>query len=188
MLRAYRRPVAKRMARASEVTSFIPALANSLAGKVAEVEVAHAARSAGESKYSFWRLIKLQWDLQTGFSSLPLQGITALGLATATGAILFGLYLVFRRFFGIQLGLVTPEDLKAEQGIFTLFALLFFVVGAQFMAIGILGEYVGRIYTEVRRRPRYLVRKVWRSRAQRSDAPPPAPGSAPPAASGNGTR
>jgi len=84
------RPVAKRMARASEVTSFIPALANSLSNRVAEVEVAHAARSAGESKYSFWRLIKLQWDLQTGFSSLPLQGITGLGLATACGAILFG--------------------------------------------------------------------------------------------------
>jgi undecaprenyl-phosphate 4-deoxy-4-formamido-L-arabinose transferase len=175
MLRAYRRPVAKRMARASEVTSFIPALANSLAGKVTEVEVQHAARSAGESKYSLWKLVKLQWDLMTGFSSLPLQAITSLGMITAIGAMLFGAFFVFRRFFGVRLGLATQGDLDAEQGMFSLFALLFLFVGAQFVAIGVLGEYVGRIYTEVRRRPRYLVRRVWRSRA-RASAPPPAPG------------
>jgi undecaprenyl-phosphate 4-deoxy-4-formamido-L-arabinose transferase len=179
MLRAYRRPVAKRMARASEVTSFIPALANSLAGKVTEVEVAHAARSAGESKYSLWKLVKLQWDLMTGFSSLPLQAITGLGITTAGGASLFGIYLVLRRLFFVQLGWVTQADLDAEKGIFTLFALLFLFVGAQFMAIGVLGEYVGRIYTEVRRRPRYLVRRVWRSRAPRLSEPAPAPGSTP---------
>jgi undecaprenyl-phosphate 4-deoxy-4-formamido-L-arabinose transferase len=189
MLRAYRRPVAKRMARSSEVVSFIPALANSLAGKVAEVEVAHAARSAGESKYSLWKLVKLQWDLMTGFSSLPLQAITSLGIATALGAILMGIYLGLRRLFFVKLGWVTQADLDAEKGIFTLFALMFLFIGAQFVAIGILGEYVGRIYTEVRRRPRYLVRRVWRARPHRGDVPAPsapAPGAAPAAGPGNG--
>ena len=162
MLRAYSRPVAKRMARSSEVTSFIPALANQLAGKVTEVEVEHAARAAGESKYSLTKLVKLQFDLMTGFSTIFLQSISGLGVVTALGAILMGLFLLVRRLFFVRLGWVDQADLDAEHGIFTLFAILFFVIGAQFIAIGVLGEYVGRIYTEVRRRPRYLVRKVWR--------------------------
>jgi undecaprenyl-phosphate 4-deoxy-4-formamido-L-arabinose transferase len=163
MLRAYRRPVAKRMANASEVTSFIPALANQLAGKVTEVEVEHAARAAGESKYSLWKLMKLQFDLMTGFSTVFLQSISGLGMLVAFGAMIFGVYLGIRRLaFFVNLNWVSEQDLKEEHGIFTLFAMLFFVIGAQFVAIGVLGEYVGRIYTEVRRRPRYLVRKVWR--------------------------
>lgn len=167
MLRAYKRPVAKRMAKAKEHTSFIPALANSLAGKVTEVEVEHAARAAGESKYSLWKLFKLQFDLMTGFSMVFLQGISALGVLTALGAILMGLYLGVRRLFFVKLGWVDQATLDAEHGIFTLFAALFFVIGAQFIAIGVLGEYVGRIYTEVRHRPRFLVRKVWRGSSPR---------------------
>ncbi|HZU98869.1 MAG TPA: glycosyltransferase [Planctomycetota bacterium] len=172
MLRAYKRPVAKRMARASENTSFIPALANQLAGKVTEVEVEHAARAAGESKYSLWKLVKLQFDLMTGFSSIPLQAISGLGILVAIGAILMGVYLMARRLFFLKLGWVTEAELQAEQGIFTLFAILFFVIGAQFVAIGLLGEYVGRVYTEVRRRPRYLVRKVWRGSPKLPEAQP----------------
>jgi undecaprenyl-phosphate 4-deoxy-4-formamido-L-arabinose transferase len=173
MLRAYRRPVAKRMALSSEVTSFIPALANQLAGKVTEVEVEHAARAAGESKYSLLKLVKLQFDLMTGFSTVLLQAISGLGLVTAFGAIAFGIFLGIRR---LVLG-----DVPGEQGVFTLFAILFFVIGTQFVAIGVLGEYVGRIYTEVRRRPRYLVRKVWRAPTEQqrvSPAAPPSPGAA----------
>jgi undecaprenyl-phosphate 4-deoxy-4-formamido-L-arabinose transferase len=163
MLRAYSRPVAKRMARSSEVTSFIPALANQLAGKVTEVEVEHAARAAGESKYSLVKLVKLQFDLMTGFSTIFLQSISGLGTVVACGSILMGAYLAVRRLaVALGYGWVSEQDLKDEHGIFTLFAVLFFVIGAQFIAIGVLGEYVGRIYTEVRRRPRYLVRKVWR--------------------------
>ncbi|MEZ0231035.1 MAG: glycosyltransferase, partial [Planctomycetota bacterium] len=171
MLRAYKRPVAKRMARASEVTSFIPALANSLAGKVTEVEVEHAARAAGESKYSLWKLMKLQFDLMTGFSTVFLQGIMPIGVLMAVGAMLMGVYLGFRRLFPELVG-VNPQDLRDEHGIFTLFAVLFFVIGAQFIAIGVLGEYVGRIYTEVRRRPRFLVRKVWRGQVPAGSSAP----------------
>ncbi|MBI3724890.1 glycosyltransferase [bacterium] len=185
MLRAYRRPVAKRMANASEVTSFIPALANQLAGKVTEVEVAHAARSAGESKYPFRKLVKLQFDLMTGFSTVPLQGIMGSGVVVATGSVLFGIFLGLRRLFPAFFH-VTLEELKAEQGIFTLFALLFFVVGVQFVGIAILGEYVGRIYTEVRRRPRYLVRKVWSQRSEHAE-PGEKLSTTTAAAGGNGT-
>jgi undecaprenyl-phosphate 4-deoxy-4-formamido-L-arabinose transferase len=173
MLRAYTRPVAKRMARAREITSFIPALANQMSGKVAEVEVEHAARSAGESKYSIWKLVKLQFDLMTGFSVIFLQSISGLGMVVAFGAILMGLYLGVRRIaFELGGGWVTAKTLEDEHGIFTLFAVLFFVIGCQFVAIGVLGEYVGRIYTEVRRRPRYLVRKVWRGSPKLPEAQP----------------
>ena len=172
MLRAYKRPVAKRMANSSEVVSFIPALANQLAGKVTEVEVEHAARAAGESKYSLRKLVKLQFDLMTGFSTVFLQSISGLGMTVAAGAILMGIYLGVRRLaVALGHGWVDAKTLEEEHGIFTLFAILFFVIGAQFVAIGVLGEYVGRIYTEVRRRPRYLVRKVWRGQAPASAQP-----------------
>jgi undecaprenyl-phosphate 4-deoxy-4-formamido-L-arabinose transferase len=125
------------------------------------VVVEHAARAAGESKYSLLKLLKLQFDLMTGFSTVFLQGILPIGVMMALGAMLMGVYLGVRRLFPDLVG-ATQQDLRDEHGIFTLFAVLFFVIGAQFVAIGVLGEYVGRIYTEVRRRPRFLVRKVWR--------------------------
>jgi len=150
MLRAYSRPVVDAMVNAVEISTFIPALANTLAKNVIEIEVAHAPRQRGESKYSFWRLIRLNFDLMTGFSNLPLQFISWMGALIALAGIGFGLFLFVRRL------IVGPE----VEGVFTLFAILFAFVGVQLFCLGLLGEYVGRIYSEVRRRPRYLIRRV----------------------------
>jgi undecaprenyl-phosphate 4-deoxy-4-formamido-L-arabinose transferase len=151
MLRAYRREVVKAMLMCKERSSFIPALANSFAKRITEVPVAHAERAAGTSKYGLWKLINLQFDLLTSFSLLPLQMLSVFGVLTAG----FG--------FTLFLGLVAYRFMHPEgtaQGVFTLFAILFFFVGCQFIAFGLLGEYIGRIYQEVRDRPRYMVRKV----------------------------
>lgn len=151
MLRAYRREVVKAMLMCKERSSFIPALANSFAKRITEVPVAHAERAAGTSKYGLWKLINLQFDLLTSFSLLPLQMLSVFGVLTAG----FG--------FTLFLGLVVYRFMHPEgtaQGVFTLFAILFFFVGCQFIAFGLLGEYIGRIYQEVRDRPRYMVRKV----------------------------
>ena len=150
MLRGYRRNVVDNINRCQEATTFIPALGQTFAANPSEVEVAHAERAEGESKYSVYKLIRLNFDLMTGFSVVPLQLFALLGVLMSLFAVGFSLFLLVRRF------LVGAE----VEGVFTLFAILFFFVGAIMFGIGIMGEYVGRIYQEVRRRPRYVVRKI----------------------------
>ena len=156
MLRAYRREIVDAMLLCKERSSFIPALANSFAKRIAEVPVGHAERAAGDSKYGFWKLINLQFDLLTSFSLLPLQMLSVLGVVISALGIGFGIFLMVYR-------VLHPEG--TVQGVFTLFAVLFFFVGAQFLAFGLLGEYIGRIYQEVRDRPRYVVKKHHRDDA-----------------------
>lgn len=151
MLRCYRREIVDAMLQCKERSSFIPALANSFAKRIAEVPVAHAERAAGESKYGLWKLINLQFDLLTSFSLLPLQILTVFGVLISLAG------------FAIFLGLIIYRFLHPEgtvEGVFTLFAALFFFVGCQFMAFGLLGEYIGRIYEEVRDRPRFVIKKI----------------------------
>lgn len=153
MLRAYSREVIDLINRCEESSTFIPALAHTFARRPAEVPVAHAARAAGTSRYSLYRLLRLNFDLMTGFSVVPLQLFTLFGFVTAAGGLLFGIYLLVRRF-------VLLRASEAE-GVFTLFALAFVVMGVLMAGLGIVGEYIGRIYQEVRGRPRYLVRAVY---------------------------
>jgi hypothetical protein len=124
---------------------------NPNAKRIAEVPVAHAERAAGDSKYGLWKLINLQFDLLTSFSLLPLQMLSVLGLCVSLTGIGFGVALMIYRY-------LHPEG--TAQGVFTLFAVLFFFVGAQFLAFGLLGEYIGRFYQEVRDRPRFVIKKV----------------------------
>ena len=154
MLRAYRRHVVDYMLASQEHSTFIPALATSFAKDFAEIEVRHEERFAGESKYSLSKLISLQFDLVTSFSDFPLKAMLYTGIILAFLGMGFGTFLAVARLaFGAQ---------WAAQGIFTLFAVLFFFVGAQFLAFGIMGEYVGRIYREVKKRPPYTIRRVYR--------------------------
>jgi len=150
MLRAYHRNVIDNINRCQETTTFIPALAQTFAANPCEVEVAHAERAEGESKYSLYKLVRLNFDLMTGFSVVPLQLFALFGIATALFSVAFAIFLLVRRF------IVGAE----VEGVFTLFAILFFFIGITIFGIGIVGEYVGRIYQEVRRRPRYVVRKI----------------------------
>lgn len=150
MLRAYHRNVVNNINRCQETSTFIPALAQTFASSPSEVDVAHAERLEGESKYSLYKLIRLNFDLMTGFSVVPLQLFALMGILTSLFAVAFAVFLLVRRF------IVGAE----VEGVFTLFAILFFFLGITIFGIGIVGEYVGRIYQEVRRRPRYVVRKV----------------------------
>ena len=150
MLRAYSRHIVDTINRCGEVNTFIPALAYTFAQNPVEVEVAHEERFAGESKYSLYSLIRLNFDLVTGFSVVPLQWLSFMGILLALGsAALFVLLLVRRFIVGAEV-----------QGVFTLFAITFFLLGTILFALGLLGEYIGRIYQQVRARPRYLVQTV----------------------------
>lgn len=150
MMRAYSRRIVDAVNQCREMNTYIPALAYLFAQTPTEIEVGHEERFAGESKYSLYSLIRLNFDLMTGFSLAPLHVFSMFGMAIATlSGILFALLAARRIFLG-------PE----EGGVFTLFALLFFLIGIALFGIGLLGEYIGRIYQEVRERPRYLVRAV----------------------------
>ncbi|MDK9725478.1 MAG: glycosyltransferase [Sterolibacteriaceae bacterium MAG5] len=147
MLRAYSRPVVDAINACREVSTFIPALAYSFAQRPTEVEVAHEERHAGESKYSLYSLIRLNFDLMTGFSLVPLQWFSMAGIAIALLSAAFVVLLAVRRI------VVGPE----AEGLFTLFGIAFFLIGLTLFGVGLLGEYVGRIYQQVRHRPRYLI-------------------------------
>jgi len=151
MLRGYHRDVVDVMAASDEVATFVPALAQQYARRPVEIEVDHEERKAGESKYSLYRLIRLNFDLMTGFSLVPLQIFGLLGFLVALCGVAFGVFLLVRR-------LIVGAEV---QGVFTLFALAFVVMGVLMAGIGLVGEYVGRVYQQVRGRPRFLIRKVW---------------------------
>jgi len=154
MFRAYDRHIIDAINSCREVNTFIPALAYSFAKNPAEVVVGHEERAAGESKYSLYSLVRLNFDLMTSFSLVPLQIFSMLGMAIAAGSGLLFVLLVVRRLW------IGPE----AEGLFTLFALMFFLIGIALFGIGLLGEYIGRIYQQVRHRPRYLIEAVLEKR------------------------
>lgn len=152
MLRAYRRHIIDAMLNCHERSTFIPILANTFARRTIELPVTHAEREYGESKYSFIRLINLMYDLVTCLTTTPLRMLSVLGSLIALAGFAFSLILiVLRLFFGAA---------WAGDGVFVLFAILFMFTGAQFIGMGLLGEYIGRIYNDVRARPRYFIQRV----------------------------
>jgi undecaprenyl-phosphate 4-deoxy-4-formamido-L-arabinose transferase len=150
MMRGYASSVVAALNQTREVNTFIPALASLYAMNPVEVPIAHEERHAGRSKYSLYSLIRLNFDLITGFSVVPLQLFSMVGMAVSVLSALLVVYLFVRRL------IVGPE----AEGLFTLFGLVFFFIGLALFGIGLLGEYVGRIYAQVRERPRYIVEGV----------------------------
>ena len=153
MLRAYSRDIVDAVAASREVSTFIPALAYTFAHRPAEVEVAHEERAAGESKYSLYKLIRLNFDLVTGFSLVPLQMFSMFGMLVAAGAVITYLVVIIDRLIlaGWREGFATLWDRDI---------LAFFLIGVMLFGLGLVGEYVGRIYQQVRHRPRYMIRAV----------------------------
>ena len=152
MLRAYDRPIIDAIRASREVSTYIPALAYSYAQSPAEVEVEHEERQAGESKYSMYKLIRLNFDLITGFSVLPLQLFSLFGIFVSVVSL--GVYvavIVKRLVMGQGDGLWVIWDRDILQ---------FFLTGVVLFGLGLIGEYVGRIYQQVRERPRFLIQAI----------------------------
>ena len=157
MLRAYGREVVQAMNACREASTFIPALAYTFAHRPAEVEVAHEERKAGTSKYSFYRLLRLNFDLVTGFSLVPLQLFSLLGIVVSVVAVVVYLLVVVKRVLAGEL----------SGGLWALWdrdILAFLLIGVVLFGLGVVGEYVGRIYEQVRGRPRYIVGAVLEKR------------------------
>jgi undecaprenyl-phosphate 4-deoxy-4-formamido-L-arabinose transferase len=160
MMRAYSRSVIDMVNQCSEMNTFIPALAYTFSHNPTEVVVGHEERHAGESKYSLYSLIRLNFDLMTGFSVVPLQLFSMVGMMISIGSALLVVYLFLRRL------VIGPE----EGGLFTLFAIAFFLIGIALFGVGLLGEYIGRIYMEVRQRPRYQIATILDTTSEKNQA------------------
>ena len=152
MLRAYRRSIVDAMLTCHERSTFIPILANMFASKTTEVPVNHARRENTQSKYNLLKLINLQFDLLTAMTTFPLRLLSLVGGGLAVlGFLLSAILIVLRLVYGAQ---------WAAEGVLTIFSILFLFIGVQLLAMGLLGEYIGRIYNDVRARPRYFISEV----------------------------
>jgi undecaprenyl-phosphate 4-deoxy-4-formamido-L-arabinose transferase len=153
MLRAYSRDIVRAVAASREVSTYIPALAYTYANNPTEVEVEHAERVAGESKYSLYKLIRLNFDLITGFSLVPLQIFSMFGMLVSVGAVVTYLIVIVERLVlsGWREGMATLWDRDI---------LAFFLIGMLLFGLGLVGEYVGRIYQQVRERPRFTIQAL----------------------------
>ena len=154
MLRAYSRDIADAVAASREVSTYIPALAYTFAHSPTEIDVAHEERAAGESKYSLYSLLRLNFDLVTGFSIVPLQVFSLLGMLVAVLSVLTYIVVIIERWFAAG---------SLAEGVLALWdrdILQFFLTGLVLFGLGLLGEYIGRIYQQVRSRPRFLIQAI----------------------------
>ena len=167
MLRAYSRDVVDAVNACSEVSTFIPALAYTFAHAPTEVTVRHEERAAGQSKYSLYRLIRLNFDLVTGFSLVPLQVFSLFGMLVAAASVVTYFVVIVQRVLlgGWADGIRTIWDRDI---------LAFFLLGMILFGLGLIGEYVGRIYSQVRERPRYMIQAVLEAGADVQPAQPAA--------------
>ncbi len=155
MLRGYDRRIIDIINASQENSTFIPALAQKFATNPIEIPIAHRSREFGESKYSLFQLIRLNFDLMTSFSTVPLQLVTVTGMLISVIAFLVLIFLTFARFaLGIHLTTRSFFSLAFD-------ALEFILIGANLLAVGVIGEYVGRIYKASNHRPRYSIRKIY---------------------------
>ena len=148
MLRAYTREVIDRVVATGENSTFLPALAHSFSSNPTDVGVRHAAREQGKSSYNLYKLIRYNFDFFANFSKAPLEFFTMSGLVVSFLSILLFVFLIVKRIFW------GPD----ADGVFTLFAIMYFLIGMLLMGLGIVGEYIGRIYEEVRKRPRFIIK------------------------------
>ncbi len=150
MFRAYSRDIVEEVVRGGEANTFIPALAWRLATNPTEIGLVHDARAEGSSKYGIYELIRVSLDLVTSFSLMPIQIVTVFGIVVSFSSFMLVLYMIGRRL------IIGPE----AEGLFTLLAIVIFLISVAIMGIGIIGEYVGRTYQQVSSRPRYLIREI----------------------------
>ncbi len=155
-LKAYRREVLQRIELYGEMHRFIPAIASTIGVKVAEIPVNHRARSHGTSKYGISRTIRVVLDLIVvkfflSYSTRPIQIFGLCGLLSIFAS--FGLFL------GVLYSRIRYDAIIANNSMF-LMSVIFFMLGGQFIAMGLLGEVIVRTYHEAQGKPTYIISKT----------------------------
>jgi glycosyltransferase involved in cell wall biosynthesis len=133
-----------------ERTLFMKGLMSWVGGKVAIVEYSRTERVKGKSRFNSWKLWNFALDGITSFSTLPLRVWTYFGACVAVCSLLYGGWLIISKLIW---GNAVP-------GYASLMTALLFLGGVQLIGIGILGEYIGRIFTETKKRPRYIIESI----------------------------
>ncbi len=152
MYTGYKIKIVRRILNDGEKNVYIPAVAAYYTRNIAEIPIAHNRREKGKSKYSFVKLVNLMFNLWTSFSNAPLE------------VLLYGG--TFLAFFGFVLGIILGVGRIiygrnwALYSVFSLFSVLFMLIGAQFLAFGVLGEYIGRINRQVKNRPIFVIENM----------------------------
>jgi len=137
--------------------TFLDGLLAWCTNRVGSIEVAHHAREHGRSGYSLGKLAVLALNLYTNFSLMPLQIVSGLGLVTATSGFAVGIYYLFQFF---------ASNIEVPGFASTIIAILI-LGGAQLLALGVIGEYLGRLHMNVNRKPQYVIRQL----ARHADTP-----------------
>ncbi len=149
IFRALKRDVVDALGDLRERNRFVIGLIDWTGYKHTSIEVVHEKRFDGESKYSFYKQLRLALDAIFSFSTFPLQVASMLGFAITASSFAYGLYIVVRK---LVWGFSVP-------GFASLTVSIFFMGGVQLIILGTVGAYIGRIYTEVKQRPLYIVKK-----------------------------
>ena len=149
IFRAMRREVVDVMGEIRERNRFAMGLIDWTGFRSTSIEVIHDNRFAGTSKYTLSKQIKLALDAIYSFSTFPLQLAATLGFIVTGASFLYGFYVIVRKLIW---GFTLP-------GFASLTVSVFFIGGVQLIVLGVIGSYIGRIYTEVKKRPLYIVKK-----------------------------
>lgn len=144
------REVVENIKKMPERNLFMKGVLSWVGGKTDVVEYARAERVAGDSKFNGWKLWNLALEGITSFSTFPLRMWTYIGLFVAGLAFLYGAWMIFDTFvFG-----------NPVRGYPSLLVSILFLGGVQLIGIGVLGEYIGRIYIETKSRPKYILKNI----------------------------
>lgn len=144
------RPAIEALRQYGEVNLFLRGIIPQLGFATAEVHYARAERAAGESKYPLRKMLSLAWNGMTSFSSAPLRWITLFGMVVSLCSFLLGSWVLFG---SLYFGGVVP-------GWASTVIPVYFLGGIQLLSVGIIGEYIAKIYLETKQRPRYIVEKT----------------------------
>lgn len=139
-----------------EVNLFLPALRCWFGFPTSFVYYKRELRAAGEEKQSYWKLLNYAWDGVTSFSVAPLRLITVLGLVVAIPSFLYGGWLIVQRILQ-QFGYFKSLDVL---GFTTIAVAVFFMGGLQLICLGIIGEYLAKMFSEMKGRPVFVVDEV----------------------------
>ena len=148
--RAMRRSVIEKIDQCQDRSRYMAVLMSWMAVPTVHVEVDHHLRKMGQTKYGVLPLLRLTWDLITGYSNFPLRLVTYLGLLGAGIGFAIMMFLLYQR---LVAGILI-------EGFVVLSAVFSFFAGVQLLSIGFLGEYLGRVHLKIQNRPDYIVHKV----------------------------
>jgi glycosyltransferase involved in cell wall biosynthesis len=150
VFRIISRRAVERLKSCKEQSRFITALISWIGLPFAKINIKREARHSGKTKYNFKKLMQLALHGVTAFSYFPLQLATYLGFFVATFSFLAGIYIIIQKlFFGFPIA-----------GYASIIVSIFFIGGIQLLMLGMMGEYIGRIYTEVQNRPLYIIEDI----------------------------